>query len=216
MRCVPQVLGPIYDEIQNAINVVENEYASACDNPIVDYRTQNVYHGGNFHGDYISYEMDKLKIAITKMTMLAERQLNYLCHDRINGILPPFVNLGVLGLNYGVQACQFTATSTTAESQTLSMPNSIHSIPNNNDNQDIVSMGTNSAELTNMVIENAFQVLAIHFMTIIQAVDYLKIQDRLAPSTRKVYNDLRAIVPVFVEDSIKYKDIENIISYLKR
>ena len=77
-------------------------------------------------------------------------------------------------------------------------------------------MGTNSAELTNMVIENAFQVLAIHFMTIIQAVDYLKIQDRLAPSTRKVYNDLRAIVPVFVEDSIKYKDIENIISYLKR
>ena len=150
------------------------------------------------------------------MTMLAERQLNYLCHDRINGILPPFVNLGVLGLNYGVQACQFTATSTTAESQTLSMPNSIHSIPNNNDNQDIVSMGTNSAELTNMVIENAFQVLAIHFMTIIQAVDYLKIHDRLAPSTRKVYNELRAIVPVFVEDSIKYKDIENIISYLKR
>ena len=216
LRCVPQVLGPIYDEIQNAINVVENEYASACDNPIVDYRTQNVYHGGNFHGDYISYEMDKLKIAITKMTMLAERQLNYLCHDRINGILPPFVNLGVLGLNYGVQACQFTATSTTAESQTLSMPNSIHSIPNNNDNQDIVSMGTNSAELTNMVIENAFQVLAIHFMTIIQAVDCLKIQDKLAPSTRRVYNELRDIVPVFVEDSIKYKDIKNIISYLKR
>lgn len=216
LRCVPQILGPIYEEIKNAVQVVEDEYASACDNPIVDYRTNNVYHGGNFHGDYISYEMDKLKIGITKMTMLAERQLNYLCHDRINGILPPFVNLGVLGLNYGVQACQFTATSTTAESQTLSMPNSIHSIPNNNDNQDIVSMGTNSAELTNMVIENAYQVLAIHFMTIIQAVDCLKIQDKLSSATRKVYEDLRSIVPVFVEDSIKYKDIENIISYLKR
>ena len=148
--------------------------------------------------------------------MLAERQLNYLCHDRINGILPPFVNLGVLGLNYGVQACQFTATSTTAESQTLSMPNSIHSIPNNNDNQDIVSMGSNSAELTNMVVENAYQVIAIHFMTIIQAVDCLKIQDKLSSATKKVYEELRSIVPVFVEDSIKYKDIENIISYLKR
>ena len=216
LRCVPQILGPIYEEIKNAIQVVEDEYASACDNPIVDYRTNNVYHGGNFHGDYISYEMDKLKIGITKMTMLAERQLNYLCHDRINGILPPFVNLGVLGLNYGVQACQFTATSTTAESQTLSMPNSIHSIPNNNDNQDIVSMGTNSAELTNMVVENAYQVLAIHFMAIIQAVDCLKIQDKLSSTTRKVYDELRAIVPAFVEDSIKYKDIENIISYLKR
>lgn len=64
--------------------------------------------------------MDKLKIAVTKMTMLAERQLNYLFHDRINETLPPFVNLGKLGLNYGLQAAQFTATSTTAESQTLS------------------------------------------------------------------------------------------------
>lgn len=89
--------------------------------------------------------MDKLKIAVTKLTMLAERQINYLFHDRINGILPPFVNMGVLGLNYGLQASQFTATSTTAECQTLSNPMYVHSIPNNNDNQDIVSMGTNSA-----------------------------------------------------------------------
>lgn len=216
LRCIPQVLGPIYEEIMNATQVVEEEFASACDNPIVDFRTQNVYHGGNFHGDYISYEMDKLKIGVTKMTMMAERQLNYLCHDRINEILPPFVNMGVLGLNYGVQACQFTATSTTAESQTLSMPNSIHSIPNNNDNQDIVSMGTNSALLTNMVVENGFQVLAVHFMAIVQAVDCLKIQDKLAPATKKVYDEIRTFVPVFVEDTTKYQDIANIVKYLKQ
>ena len=57
------------------------------------------------------------------------------------------MNLGKLGLNYGLQAAQFTATSTTAESQTLSNPMYVHSIPNNNDNQDIVSMGTNAAPL---------------------------------------------------------------------
>lgn len=147
LRCVPQILGPIYDELENAEEVLINEINSACDNPIVDPDTQNIYHGGNFHGDYISFEMDKLKIAVTKLTMLCERQINYLFHDRINGILPPFVNLGVLGLNYGLQASQFTATSTTAECQTLSNPMYVHSIPNNNDNQDIVSMGTNSALL---------------------------------------------------------------------
>ncbi len=215
LRCVPQVLGPIYEEIQHAIDVTEKEFSSACDNPIVDYRTNNVYHGGNFHGDYISYEMDKLKTGITKLTMLAERQLNYLCHDRINEILPPFVNMGTLGLNYGVQACQFTATSTTAECQTLSMPNSIHSIPNNNDNQDIVSMGTNSALLAGKVIENSFQVLAIHFITIIQAVDCLKIQNAMSSATRKLYEDLRNIVPLFVEDTPKYEEIEKVIEYLK-
>ena len=50
--------------------------------------------------------------------------------------------MGVLGLNYGLQASQFTATSTTAECQTLSNPMYVHSIPNNNDNQDIVSMAS--------------------------------------------------------------------------
>ncbi len=127
LRCVPQILGPVYDTLRNVEEVLVGELNSACDNPIVDPATRNVYHGGNFHGDYVSFEMDKLKIAITKLTMLAERQLNYLFHDRINGILPPFVNMGVLGLNYGLQASQFTATSTTAECQTLSMPNYIHS-----------------------------------------------------------------------------------------
>ena len=60
-----------------------------------------------------SKKLDKLKTAVTKMTMLMERQMNYLFHDRINGILPPFLNMGVLGLNYGLQAAQFTATSLT-------------------------------------------------------------------------------------------------------
>ena len=215
LRCTPQILGPVYDTLINTEEVLINEINSACDNPIVDPETQNVYHGGNFHGDYISFEMDKLKIAITKLTMLSERQLNYLFHDRINGILPPFVNLGVLGLNYGLQASQFTATSTTAECQTLSNPMYIHSIPNNNDNQDIVSMGTNSALIAKTVIENSFQVMSILFMGIVQAVDYLKIQKKLSTESRCVYNEIRAFFPVFTQDTPKYKEIEAMSEYLK-
>lgn len=215
LRCTPQILGPVYDTLENVEEVLINEINSACDNPIVDPETQNVYHGGNFHGDYVSFEMDKLKIAITKLTMLSERQLNYLFHDRINGILPPFVNLGVLGLNYGLQASQFTATSTTAECQTLSNPMYVHSIPNNNDNQDIVSMGTNSALIAKTVIENSYQVMSIQFMGIVQAVDYLKIQDKLSTESRCVYDEIRAFFPVFTQDTPKYKEIEAMGKYLK-
>jgi histidine ammonia-lyase len=216
LRCIPQILGPVMETIKNVERVLVNEVNSACDNPIVDVKSRNVYHGGNFHGDYVSFEMDKLKIAVTKMTMLVERQLNYLFHDRINEILPPFVNLGVLGLNYGLQASQFTATSTTAECQTLSNPMYVHSIPNNNDNQDIVSMGTNSALIAKRVIDNAFQVMAIHFMAIVQAVDYLKIQDDLSPKTRKVYDEIRAFFPVFKDDTTKYNEIVQMQEYLKK
>ncbi|MBP8849023.1 MAG: aromatic amino acid lyase [Breznakibacter sp.] len=216
LRCIPQILGPVYDELKNAEKVLINELNSVSDNPVIDIETENILHGGNFHGDYVSYEMDKLKIAITKLTMLSERQMNYLFHDRINGILPPFVNLGVLGLNYGLQAAQFTATSTTAECQTLSNPMYIHSIPNNNDNQDIVSMGTNSALIAKTVIENSFQVMAIHFLAITQAVDCLGIQNKMAKSSQAIYNEIRSFIPVFKEDTPKYKEISSMIEFLKK
>lgn len=215
LRCVPQILGPVLDSLKYTEEILVDEFHAVDDNPIVDIDTQSVYHGGNFHGDYVSFEMDKLKLAIVKLTVLMERQLNYLCHDRINGILPPFCNLGVLGLNYGIQAMQFTATSTTAESQSLANSMYVHSIPNNNDNQDVVSMGTNSAILARRVIDNAYQVMAVYMIGLAQAVDCLKIEDKLAPKTKALYQDIRQIVPVFIEDTPKYIDINNAINYLK-
>ncbi len=215
LRCVTQVLGPVLDTIANAEHVVVNELNSVNDNPVIDHHNGNVFHGGNFHGDYVSLEMDKLKIAITKLSMLSERQLNYLVNDKLNQKFPPFVNLGVLGFNFGMQGVQFTATSTVAENQTLSFPMYVHSIPNNNDNQDIVSMGCNAALITAKVIDNAFAVLSIQLMTLLQAVDYLQCEADMSPITRQLYNDVRKIVPKFIEDSPKYKEVERVKQYLQ-
>ena len=214
LRCVPQILGPIVETIDNAEKILIEEINSVNDNPIIDEENKEVYHGGNFHGDYISFEMDKLKIAITKLSMLVERQVNFLMNDKINGILKPFVNLGTLGLNLGMQGTQFTATSTTAENQMLSNPMYVHSIPNNNDNQDIVSMGTNSALIASKVIENTFQVMSVQFLSLVQAIDYLKIENKLSSKTRDLYTDIRKIVPVFTEDNIKYTELEDVKQYL--
>jgi len=215
LRCVTQVLGPIYDTICQAEQVLVNELNSVNDNPVIDHLNGNIFHGGNFHGDYVSLEMDKLKIAITKLSMLSERQLNYLMNDKLNQKFPPFVNLGVLGFNFGMQGVQFTATSTVAENQTLSFPMYVHSIPNNNDNQDIVSMGCNAALLTKKVIDNSFEVLSIQLISVLQAVDYLDCSARLAPGTLLVYNEIRKIFPKFVEDHPKYKDLAKVKDYLE-
>jgi histidine ammonia-lyase len=216
LRCVPQVLGAVYDTIKYVESIVINEVNSANDNPIVDSDAECVFHGGNFHGDYISLEMDKLKIVVTKMTMLMERELNYLLNPKLNEIFAPFVNLGIPGLNLGMQGVQFTATSTTAECQTLSFPNYVHSIPNNNENQDIVSMGTNSALIARKVIENSYEVLSIYYIAIIQGIDNIKVKDKLAPKTRAVYDKLRELVPVFVEDTPKYREIALVKEYLMK
>lgn len=210
LRCVTQILGPVYDTVAQTEKVVVDELNSVSDNPVVDNVNDNIFHGGNFHGDYVSLEMDKLKIAVTRLSMLSERQLNYLFNEKLNQKFPPFLNLGVLGFNFGMQGIQFTATSTVAENQTLSFPMYVHSIPNNNDNQDIVSMGSNSALLAKKVIDNAFEVLAIQTMAIAQAVDYLECQGRLAPLTAGVYESIRKIFSKFVEDQPKYKELEKL------
>lgn len=210
LRCITQVLGPIYDTIAQAEKVIVAEFNSVNDNPIIDHENANIFHGGNFHGDYVALEMDKLKIAITKLSMLSERQLNYLLNAKLNEKFPPFLNLGTLGLNFGMQGMQFTATSTVAENQTYSMPMYIHSIPNNNDNQDIVSMGCNAALLTRRVIGNSFEVLAIQMMTLLQAVDYLSCTDKMATATVAMYREIRAMFPVFKDDQPRYKDLDRV------
>ncbi len=215
IRCVPQILGPVLDTINFTQTILENEVNSVNDNPIIDKANNNVFHGGNFHGDYVALEMDKLKIAITKLTMLSERQLNFLMNEKLNGKLPPFVNLGTLGLNLGMQAAQFTATSTTAENQMLSNPMYIHSIPNNNDNQDIVSMGTNAALITAKVVENAYQVLAIELVSASQAIDALKYNDKLSTEIKKTYDQIRSIIPRFEDDTILYKKLEKVKIYIQ-
>ncbi len=216
IRCVPQIVGPIWDTVNYTQSVIQNEVNSVNDNPIIDKENNNVFHGGNFHGDYVALEMDKLKIAVTKLSMLAERQLNFLMNDKLNGKLPPFVNLGKLGLNLGMQAAQFTATSTTAENQMLSNPMYIHSIPNNNDNQDIVSMGTNAALITSKVIENTYQVMAIELLSIVQAIDALNFDSKLSSQSQKIYHQIRSIKARFESDSILYKDLEIIKLFLQK
>ncbi len=68
LRCTPQILGPVWDQLESTERVLLDELHSVDDNPVVDPASGSVYHGGNFHGDYVSFEMDKLKIAVTKMT----------------------------------------------------------------------------------------------------------------------------------------------------
>jgi len=214
LRCVPQILGPVYDTLAFAHTIVQNELNSTTDNPIVDATERNVYHGGNFHGDYISLEMDKLKLVMTRLGMLSERQLNYLMNPAINGCLTPFVNSGVLGLNFGFQGIQFTATSTAAENQALSTSNYIHSIPNNNDNQDIVSMGFNAACSAKKVVDNVFEILAIQSAAVIQGIDMLGCKDELSTTSREIHSGLREIFAPLKNDRSTRKDLMKLKEFM--
>jgi histidine ammonia-lyase len=56
-------------------------------------KTTNYVTAEIFTGDYIVFKWTRIENRRYKMTMLAERQLNYLLEiQKLNDILPPFVN----------------------------------------------------------------------------------------------------------------------------
>src|SRR5690606_41229469 len=100
--------------------------------------------------------------------------------------------------------------------RSLSTSMYVHSIPNNNDNQDIVSMGTNAATITHKVIVNAFEVLSIQIISIVQAIDILNYQNFVSSKTKAVYDDVRQIIPAFADDKPLYPAIQSVKEYLMR
>ncbi len=75
-------------------------------------------------------------------------------------------------------------------------------------------MGTNAALLCARVIENTFEILSVHALAIIQAISYKKIEDRLSPATRWMFDELSALAPAFVEDSPSSERLQRIKQWL--
>jgi histidine ammonia-lyase len=75
-------------------------------------------------------------------------------------------------------------------------------------------MGTNAALIAKKVIENSFEVVAIEIITIIQAIEYLKVQDKVSSKTRTMYDEIRKLVPIFIEDVTMYPYVNKVKNYI--
>jgi histidine ammonia-lyase len=215
IRCIPQILGPIQEAIQHCREKVTIEINSVTDNPVLDITQEKILHGGNFHGDYISFAIDQLKISLVKLTLWLERKINFFLHSKINNYFPPFLNLNKPGLTLALQGLQFVATSTAARSQSLGFPHYLHSISTNGDNQDIVSMGTDAALIADKALENLYILLTIDMIVLSQATDYLNANDLLSPSSQSLYQQVREIFPTWKNDVAVDSQLETLLKAIR-
>jgi histidine ammonia-lyase len=75
-------------------------------------------------------------------------------------------------------------------------------------------MGTNSALIAKRIIENAYQVLSVEMLSLVQAVDHLGVNDQLSESTRNIHDQIRKKVARFESDTVKYLELKEIKDYL--
>lgn len=201
IRCTPQILAPVKEALGYAVKTIETEANSTNDNPIIIAEKKKILHGGNFHGQSISFAMDMLCIGISTLCNLSERRTNKLLDKNLNEGLPEHLIAGEPGLTMGFMGAQYLATSTTAENRNLANPMSVNSISCNATNQDVVSMGTIAARKAFRQVSNAKHIVTLETLADLQALSFRN-TDKLGHGTKKIFDILKKEFDVYDNSAI--------------
>ncbi len=196
-RCIPQVHGAVKDAMHHVTEVLHIEINSVTDNPTVFPDDDLVVSGGNFHGEPIALVFDYMGVALHELGNISERRVAQLIDGKRG--LPEFL-VAKPGLNSGFMIPQYAAASVVSQNKMYAWPASCDSIVSSNGQEDLVSMGANSATKLHKIVDNLKIIAAIELMNAAQGIDFRR-PLKSSPMIEKVMQDYRKVVP-FVEDDV--------------
>jgi histidine ammonia-lyase len=205
LRCIPQVLGPVWEILEFCRGVAEREVNSATDNPLLF--DGHAISGGNFHGEPIGLASDYLKIAACEVGALSERRTFRLLSGHTSNGLPPMLvsQPEQAGVRSGLMMLQYTAASLVLENEGLAAPASVRSLPTSADQEDHNANATTAARTLRQVIEHVERIVAIELLTASQALDLrLRADSARGPGegARAVHAAVRERVPFIESDTV--------------
>ncbi|WP_024954803.1 HAL/PAL/TAL family ammonia-lyase [Sulfurospirillum arcachonense] len=215
IRCAPQVLGVVRDNLEISKNWVEQEINSVNDNPLIDGKNKKLYTSGNFYGGYIAHAMDTLKISMANVADLLDKEFALLVDDKFNRGIGENLKIATQNYYHGFKAMQITLSSLSADIIKNTTAASIHSRPTESLNQDKVSMGTTAAldfKKMNKVLED---MLSIAFIGLAQAID-IRGAEKVSPALLQCFETLRQEVSPLIEDRRMDVDIKKVKKMLNK
>jgi len=192
LRCAPQGLGQVWEALEDGRAVVEREINSANDNPLIDPETGRMYKAGNFYGGHIARLLDTWKIDFATMANWGNALVAVLVDDRFNQGLPANLTPEP-GLNSGFKGMQMSVTSLACAVRQLAGPSSIHSLPTEQYNQDVVSLGMHAAVTAMDALECLRNETAMVLLAAAQAVDLRGGPAKLGRGSRTVHAAVRQL-----------------------
>lgn len=206
LRCIPQVHGAVQDILAYAREKVTIEMNAVTDNPIV-LSEEEIYSGGNFHGEPMALVFDFLGIAVSEMANISERRIERLVNYQLND-LPAFL-APCGGLNSGFMIPQYTAAALASENKVLAHPASVDTITSSANQEDHVSMGNGAARKLREIVENTRRVVSIEAFTAAQALDFRE-GKVLGKGTDPLYRSIRRQVPFILRDVLMQEEMEKV------
>jgi phenylalanine ammonia-lyase len=192
LRCAPQGLGPVLEALEQARLVIEREANSVNDNPLIDAEAGRVFHTGNFYGAHIARAMDGMKLDLANVANWLHAVMALLMDERFSCGLPPSLSPEP-GVYQGFKGMQLVHTSLVTAIRHWAGPSLIHTLPTEQYNQDIVSLGSHAALTAGDIVRLLKNVVAINLLAAAQAVDLRYGGGRLGAGTRPIYRLIRSV-----------------------
>jgi phenylalanine ammonia-lyase len=209
LRCPPQGLGPAWEALETARPVIEREINSANDNPLIDPQTGTLYRAGNFYGGHIARLLDTWKIDFAIMGNWANALMAVLVDDKFNGGLPASL-VPEPGVNSGFKGMQLSVTSLACAIRQMSGPSSIHSLPTEAYNQDVVSLGMHAAVTALDAVECLRNETAMVLLASAQAADLRGAVDKFGAHNRHVHGAIRQVSDFLDRDRPMEQDVADV------
>lgn len=220
LRCVPQILGPIRENLEHSWSILEHEINSVTDNPVIDSEGL-LEMGGNFYGGYLCQAMDFTKINLAHLADLADRQVLMIVSDQFNRDLP--ANLvhrkGIdpleHHLHHGMKGVHQTVGAITSQLMQKSIPNGIFSRSSESHNQDKVSLGMSAAMSCSEMLDGIYKILGMQLVCLAQAIDLKEIK-LAGQESKSMYENVRHSVAFMEKDRSLGLEIASLVENLKR
>jgi phenylalanine ammonia-lyase len=190
LRCAPQGLGPAWEALEDGRAVLEREINSANDNPLIDPESGTFYQAGNFYGGHIARLLDTWKLDFAVMASWGNALMAVLVDPRFNAGLPANLTPEP-GVNSGFKGMQLSVTSLACAVRQMAGPSSIHSLPTEEYNEDVVSLGMHAAVTAMEALECVRNETAMVLLAAAQAVDLRGGAARLGQGSRTIYESVR-------------------------
>jgi histidine ammonia-lyase len=196
-RVLSQIYGPVLETFRTAVESVEAEINAAADNPLVLAEDGLILATANFHTPAIALAFDTLAIALTHLATAGFYRITKLMNAQLSG-LPKYLS-PVGGASTGFNSLQKTAAALHAEIRLKATPASLDALPVSDAVEDHAPHTPLTIRKLDEQLAPLWFLVAIEAMIAAQAVD-LRGKPRLASVTGRLYEAIRAQVPMLTED----------------
>ncbi|MBI3667266.1 MAG: aromatic amino acid lyase [Acidobacteria bacterium] len=225
LRCAPQGLGPMLEALEQVRLTVEREVNSVNDNPLVDPGDRDgdperVFHTGNFYGGHIARAMDGLKLDMANLANWMHSIMALLMDDRFSAGLPSCLSPHP-GVFQGFKGMQVVHSSLVTALRQMSGSSLIHTLPTEQFNQDVVSLGTHASLTALEMLRLLRDSMSIVLLSAAQAVDLRaallqrSAAEMLGVGTRSLYRAIRERSAFLEADRPLDSDIERLSQALE-